>query len=395
MRISQVFHSLLRCLPFAALLFTALSANAAGTPPTPVEKVRAYREGNGFFAELHFQGEQKWNGAGVDTRFFSDYVQVDIPGAFLAKGKQLIKVDDRIFKSVYATQADASTLRLKFETKDGANGKGMAADFQVRKASNGLSFTLSGDGVVAKGAKAVGDEAMTFAVIEDEAMGGDALPARLVAGAAKSESAEAQPVEAKAADEATALPVPEKTAKLPEHQIPVLTNTKAKKSQESNFGRLMITLGVLAILLGATLFGLKRWSARGTKQAQTTRIKVLTQHHLGPKKSVAIIQVAGESILVGITDHNISMLKTLSLIDDEVPAEVPNRFDNTLDSMVDEGAEYEEAPSRRNQAYEAAPRRSNRRAEAGDEFEGEDFAMRGLSDIRDTVSKRLKNMRNL
>ena len=38
----------------------------------------------------------------------------------------------------------------------------------------------------------------------------------------------------------------------------------------------------------------------------------------------------GESILLGVTDHNINMIKTLSFIDDEVLDEVPKNFESTI-----------------------------------------------------------------
>ena len=128
--------------------------------------------------------------------------------------------------------------------------------------------------------------------------------------------------------------------KLPESEIPVLnTAQNEKKEAGSNFPRLMLTLGVLVVVLGAATLAMKRWSARSQKGNQNTKIRVLTQHHLGPKKAIAIIQVAGESILIGITDQNISMLKTLSLIDDEIPEQVPRHFDRTLADFDEEAGD--------------------------------------------------------
>ena len=212
------------------------------------------------------------------------------------------------------------------------------------------------------------------AIVETEAAsneGDELLGARLIADpnlAAKAEMANDQPLEA-----ANALqPLPEKDAKieipkkdlakLPENQIPVLTENKdAKKPSGNQLHRIMITLGVLATVLGGLTYGLRRYANRGTGPKSNTKIRVITQHALGPKKSLMIVQVAGESILLGVTDHNISMIKQLSLIDDEIPENIPRNFDRTLE-------DYEE---------------------------GGDFALRGLADIRDSVSTRLKNMKNL
>lgn len=166
--------------------------------------------------------------------------------------------------------------------------------------------------------------------------------------------------------------------KLPENEIPVLASAKAEKKADSNpFFKIITTLGVLAITLGAAAYGLKRLAKRGGKKAQQTQIRVLTNHHLGPKKSLQIIQVAGETLLIGVTDHNITMLKTLALIDDEVPANLPQKFNHSMEDFAEEN-DYATNQAQNDYADEEEP-----------------IAMRGLDQIRDTVSARLKNMRNL
>lgn len=163
-------------------------------------------------------------------------------------------------------------------------------------------------------------------------------------------------------------------SKLPESEIPVLTEDKGgKKSAGVDLHRISITLAVLAVALGAVCFGLKRWADKSKAgRNRNTRIKVLTQHHLGPKKSLVIIQVAGESLLIGVTDHNISMLRTLSLLDEEIPEQTPADFKSAMAAGFDGGKFNGE---------KADPE--------------EDFTMRGLSEIRDVVTSRLKNMRSL
>jgi flagellar biosynthetic protein FliO len=153
--------------------------------------------------------------------------------------------------------------------------------------------------------------------------------------------------------------------KLPENQIPVLTGPKdTKKATGGGMTHIFITLGVLATALGAAIYGLKRMAANRGKATSGTKIKVLTQHSLGPKKNLAIIQVAGEAILIGVTDHTISMIKPIALIDDEFPEELPRNFNSALDEMEPE------TPAQ------------------------DDFAMQGLSEIRDKVSTRLRSMKN-
>ncbi len=176
-------------------------------------------------------------------------------------------------------------------------------------------------------------------------------------------------------------------SKLNEKEIPVLTNEKKEsKNSGSLVQRAVISVGVLLVLLIGATWGLKGWTSRSTKGKNNQKIKILTQHFIGPKKSIAIIQVAGESILIGVTDHSINLLKTLSLLDEEVPEEVPNHFNLSLaGSNFAEGETEREAPKSKD--------RNGRFLTGSLGREADDFAMRGLAEIRDTVSRRLKGMK--
>lgn len=182
-----------------------------------------------------------------------------------------------------------------------------------------------------------------------------------------------------------AAPIVETTDKvvLKESEVPLHADAvKEKATTTSSLPRLVISLAVVFSLMGAGIFALKKWSKKRTTNNSAMKIRVLTQHHLGPKKSIAIIQVAGESILVGITDHNISMLKTLALIDDEIPQGEPNKFDDALYNFEEEQGEIGQHFSQK----------TNRRDES---HEPDDFALRGISEIRDVVSRKLKGMRQM
>ncbi|MNJ99874.1 Flagellar biosynthesis protein, FliO [compost metagenome] len=158
-----------------------------------------------------------------------------------------------------------------------------------------------------------------------------------------------------------------------ESEIPL--NLEAKKNAGADGGsffRILLSLSLLGVVgTGAFIF-LRKYSVPKALKHQT-QIKVLQQHFLGPKKSLAIVRVAGESILIGVTDHNISMIKSLSLLDDEVPEETPQNFDSMIEDFEDE----------------EIPKKTKRSAKDIDT--DEEFAISGIKDI---VSKRLKGMRS-
>lgn len=155
-----------------------------------------------------------------------------------------------------------------------------------------------------------------------------------------------------------------------ESEIP-LTLDAPKKAEGENHPLFKILLMVSmmgAVGIGAFLF-LRKHAKSNFSAGKMNQIKILTQHHLGPKKSLAIIRVAGESILIGITDQNINMIKSLALMDDEVPEATPNHFSEVFGSK---------------QEMEMPPMDEDHDAE-------DEFSIRG---VKDAVSKKLKGMRS-
>ncbi|MFM6930012.1 MAG: FliO/MopB family protein [Bdellovibrio sp.] len=178
-----------------------------------------------------------------------------------------------------------------------------------------------------------------------------------------------------------------------ESEIPLnLDGSKKTASDGTGWFRILLTLSMLGVVgTGAYIF-IKKQSVPKERKHQT-QIKVLQQHYLGPKKSLAIVRVAGESILIGVTDHNISMIKSLALLDDEVPEEAPKSFGKVMGSFGNESADFvDEADIEEPAARVSFKTRSRNSQSASKEVDADDeFAISGIKDI---VSKRLKGMRS-
>lgn len=315
-------------------------------------------------------------------------VEIAVAGAdFAVDGKrQLFRFEDAAIKTVSLSRDNGKgVVRFNVKQKNAA----LVADLiRITRADDHLflaipasidatSPAISGTKTVAIAPGPTKNEAAAPGVVSEEVL----KTASLTAGEGKkspAKSAEKTPEPAKAQSEES-MPIAVKD-KRPESEIPVFADkAEVKKAAGSSLERLVITLFVICALLAAALFGLKRWAARRGKNVSTpTKINVLTQHHLGPKKSLAIIQVAGEAILIGITDQNISMLKTLALIDDEVPDLVPKNFADELDN---EPTQDQVNEARRNLVEEGYE----------DDEETENFALRGLNDVRDMVTTRFSS----
>lgn len=170
------------------------------------------------------------------------------------------------------------------------------------------------------------------------------------------------------------------STKLAEDQIPLLIATDKKNAEVGTTTSKAVASGVIImVLLGASYYYVRKYKTSNLINKSNMQIKVLTQHYLGPKKSLAIIHVAGESILLGITDTNISMIKSLSLIDDEVPVDMPKTFNESLTrrAALQGGSTTASSASTTNET-------------SVDELD-EEFSFAGVTD---TVSKKIKSMRS-
>lgn len=173
---------------------------------------------------------------------------------------------------------------------------------------------------------------------------------------------------------ATATPASRASSKqhLSESQIPVFLKAQSQKPVAVNpWGRLLLSLMIIGTVGGGMMVFGRWYSGKSKKGGDLNKIRILTQFHIGPKKSLAIVRVAGEAILIGITDHNISMLKSLSLLDGEL-------------DTTHETSPVQDAPLPTFQKTLAA-QPSAPAVDEEDEF--------AIESIKDRVSLKLKNMR--
>ncbi|OFZ30485.1 MAG: hypothetical protein A2622_08770 [Bdellovibrionales bacterium RIFCSPHIGHO2_01_FULL_40_29] len=164
----------------------------------------------------------------------------------------------------------------------------------------------------------------------------------------------------------------------PEEKIPLNIDTIKKSADAPPAStRILLTGVIISSMLGAAYYFVRKYKTSNTINKSNMQIKVLSQHYLGPKKSLAIVHVAGESILIGVTDSNISMIKSLALLDDEVPQQnLPKNFNEALNASTGQMG--------------AGATSVAMGADANDLEE--EFSFAGL---KDTVSKKIKSMRSI
>lgn len=77
--------------------------------------------------------------------------------------------------------------------------------------------------------------------------------------------------------------------------------------------KVVVSLGFLIAILYAGLYAMKHFSSKvGTNKLKQGAISVLHKQHIAPKKAIYILKVANRTMVVGVTDSQISHLADLS-----------------------------------------------------------------------------------
>lgn len=178
-----------------------------------------------------------------------------------------------------------------------------------------------------------------------------------------------------------------------ETKTPIWNEKKTKvEEQSSSLYQTLLTILVLLFLGSLGFWYLKRKALLGNNQKGLMQIKVLTQYHLAPKKSLLVVRVAGESLLLGLTDNNINLLKSLSLLDEDVPAQTPKDFKETI-SKAEALADLNMPPKNtilKNGTTGGEKSHSEAIAKSESAEEVEDYS---LGNIRDMVEIKLKDLK--
>lgn len=327
-----------------------------------LKDISSSRQSDAFQVDLHFDKSIEESGATVD--FINETVQINIPEAKI-DDKKFLKIDDEKVKNFYTYQTDKG-LRHRIILKSGLSALKYEGKVQLSHKGKTLSVTLQDEHV-----SVAGDDGLS-AILK-------ALPEKTKMEKRRSESAKVveQPVVSKQLTEdeealfqavKAAEEITEKAVETKESKIPAFKEVaKEASSEQSTYTRMVLSLFIVLVLGGVAYFGVKKYSHKQLSKNKHTSIRVMTQHYLGPKKSLAIVTVAGESILIGITDHNITPIKTLSLLDEEVPEVTGQSFEESLKTESAMAASSEESAE-------------------------EEFSIQGLKDI---VKKRLDGMRHI
>jgi flagellar protein FliO/FliZ len=353
-----------------------------------------------------FNFSEEINTDQINVEFDKNGAFFVVPEAILNSAKGLVRVDQAGVKSILATQISGGMVRAKIFFKDNVNPQSYINSIQLQKTKTGVRAIVKNSDlawsnkvlglpdVVPQGldpvvAGVMNDDVLKEAtlVIPNESNESGTLPKAIAKDVAIENITADKTGEVKTSDtknENQPLSIRK------ESEIPVLTKEDTKKANTTNTGfRLVLSFAlIISTGLGLAVFG-KWYKKRTQKDGDNNQIRILTQHYLGPKKSLAIVRVAGETILIGVTEQNISMIKSLSLIDDEFPE--TNSVSSTANKLTNKA--FASELNEQNQLNTSNVKVTSAPSLAGIEFEStEEFV---LSSIKNKISNKLKNLRPL
>ncbi len=330
------------------VLSVVLMAPAWALPLSDYNKLKdvtVERSDGDLHIQLHFKKAPSNHTPPV---FFKKSIQVDLPYTYLAPAKQYFPTQNTEIKQVYASQYDSEKLRVRFIL--GERGKNLVDRFQMQRIGNILDIWVKPVGsapntnkevpVVSPVKKKSSDpldglfeRANEIQKTQDQAMESEVKPEKHAkqllqlfdepkpAQETKTNPTSNEKPESTSLSKAVGSALQKKNGKslsqvlnggnpesknkstqgsVAEGQGPDLVSTGMKM-----FSMLVLVLGVMLLIF--YLFKKFVWK-NSVFGGGSKPIKVLSTGFLGPKKSIALVEVAGEVLVLGISNDNISLL---------------------------------------------------------------------------------------
>ena len=307
------------------LLFYAPAAFAVTT-------LKQVQVSNGSQVDLLFDG--KVAKSQIHTEFFNDIIQISLSDVSVYPAK-ISTVNSgkltKIFAYQYAPKLVRCRLSVKGKAEDFKDGidihsSGKILTVRLEPAEQTSHLGAKSDLVASHAAQAThAQEASGPRIdeVEERALLERVLknPPAALSNEAEAPAQVAAPAAAQAAKPANPASTEDLPISLPSHPLP---GVKPLPSPMKAMGKM---IGVLA-LFGLLAFAFKKYVleqksdnkmlgaigrfARQNLGRQGKMIEVVSNHYLGPKKSIAVVKVAGRMLVLGITNENINLITQIS-----------------------------------------------------------------------------------
>ena len=323
-----------------------------------LKKVHSHLMSNGHIVRLEFKNPvENW----ADPIFYEKSVQLDFPGAFIEPAKKSFTADSSMVTKVFASQFDGETLRVRFHIKPGTDD--IKERFKLVSQGRFIIVRFDTNHVepVIASVKVVSDTTQNTEVMGDKELAEFLSRAsekmkrqeEILAPAVKKkeptiEKNETQLSEIKfkragmgvaplvdqikkAAlynsdeDKKDAVPNKSKITTKDNKGFSLKDSRPIGKPMELvPSGLKMISMFALVLgLMFLIFFGFKKYVLKNTAFGGGNKlVNVLGTWFLGPKKNIALVEVAGEVLVLGISQDSITLLS--SITDEEKIEEIKN-----------------------------------------------------------------------
>ncbi len=335
---------------FVLILFFASSALAAGKASSDNQLLKVSYEEKDGKTLVHFHTSKPAEQTGIEARFLRRSVEWDLAGLGMKKDKMFVDVGSNDINNVYVSYSDAKSVRVRVNLDNGKTasnyherisfvsseaGLTMMMDSSVKLITNNIKELNRVYEVAASSDKKIAEHLNKASVLQ---VGGTATAA---AAAPEIKAGDETSTTAAASEEDNEIRLDDNKS---EDQIPLkLQEKKADVGTSSALGRMVIGLVAIGFIL-ASIVVISRKINRKRLGAQFSQdsITVVSQKYLGPKRNLTLVRVSGEYLLLGVTDNNISLIKTLAVVDDEIPALTPTDFGAAVKDMTKKSDDLED-----------------------------------------------------
>lgn len=277
---------------------------------------------------IHMDLAQDANMDQIEARFMKRTIEWDMAGVQIKKDKMFVDVGGAEINNIYASQPDQKGLRVRINL----NNEKIASNYheQVKFLKDKNKLTMVIDSSVAALSHNIKELSRMYDV-KSQAMAKmqDHIAQQSVLTAESADSESTTPLATTPQTVETEMAIDDTKE---EKEIPLAAKTaKAEVSSASGMGRMAAGLMAVVLLVGSLFFMNKKLKEKKSGMAfNHDSIKVVSQKYLGPKRQLTLVRVSGEYLLLGVTDHNISLIKQLAVIDDEIPDLEPQDFKTTV-----------------------------------------------------------------
>ena len=269
--------------------------------------------------------------------FFKKSIQVDFPLAYSQPAKRFLKTGDSQISQIYVSQFNPRTMRVRFLLGNDEEGD-YKNRFHMEKDGDSLVVRVEREEtdilgeLLARTTEKFNEKKHINKLNKFNADNSDekseVKPQPLLFEAKKSTSSNSDDVK---------LDSPKKIKTASYNKSPKWKTAKNKTGESSHsikktsFGlhppedkkksepasllssglRMVTTLSLVLGLIFLLFFGFKKYVLKNTAFGGGKLVQVLSTNFLAPKKNIALVEVAGEILVLGVSDQNVSLLTSI------------------------------------------------------------------------------------